>query len=131
MRTDILNYLLSQNLGTVTVSQELPWEENGVPLYIKNLKKVYVAEDEINIEPLISTLNADNIHTEVTSVRAYVACDAKQTPPNFSEIISAMTLAKNVVTDTGIWRRECVVNREYINDVLSTELEYRFTKILS
>lgn len=131
MRADILNYLQSQNLGTVTVSQELPWSENDLPLYVKNLKKVYVGEDEVTVEPLVSTLNADNIHTEVTSVTAYVACDAKQTPPNFSEIISAISTAKNIVTDTGIRRRECLITRDFQNDVLVTELEFRFTKLIT
>lgn len=129
MRQDILNYMLSQNLGVFTTSQELPWAENGNPLYLKNLKKVYVGEDEVTVEPLVTTLNADNIHTETTSVRAYVACDAKQTPPNYNDVIATMKEARLVVTDEGIRRRECIVTRDFVNDVIVTELEYRFTKL--
>jgi hypothetical protein len=130
MRQDILNYMLGQNLGVITASQELPWDSDGIPLYEKNLKKVYVDQDEITIEPLVITLNADNLHTETTSVRAYIACDAKQTPPNFNEAVLVMRNAMFAVTDTGIRQRNCAITRSYTADVLVTEFEFTFTKHL-
>lgn len=131
MRTDILNYMLSQNLGVITTSQELPWDSDGVALYVKNLKKVYVSESEVQVEPLIATLDGAIIDSEVTSVKAYVACDAKQLPPNFSDAVTVMRDAKDVVTDAGIRRRDCLISRSYDNDILVTELEFRFTKLLT
>lgn len=129
MRTEILDYLQSQNLGLFTVSREQPWSENDVPLYIKNLKKIYASEDSVEIVPLITTLNGNDVPSEVTSVTVYLACDAKQTPPNLSDVISSVSTAKNISTISGVHRRECSISRSYDNDVLITELEFRFTKI--
>jgi hypothetical protein len=129
MRTEILNYLQSQNLGLFTVSREQPWNENDVPLYLKNLKKIYVSEVSVEIVPLFATLNGLDIPSEVTSVTVYLACDAKQTPPNLSSIVNSVASAKNVSTIKGVNRRECSISRSYNNDVLITELEFRFTKL--
>lgn len=130
MREEILDYLQSQNLGTVTVTREQPWSENGLPLYIKNLKKVYASEDSVEIVPLLATLDGLDIPSEVTSVTVYVACDAKQVPSNFSDVVQAIRTAKNITTIAGVNRRECDVTRSYENDVLVTELEFRFTKLI-
>jgi hypothetical protein len=130
MRTEILNFLQSQNLGVFTTTTELPWVENGVPLYIKNLKKVYVSQDQVNVEPLVTTLDALIVSSEETSVTVYLACDAKQTPPNLDQVIQIIRQAKDVTTIDGVNRRDVVVNSTFEADVLVTELEFRFTKII-
>jgi hypothetical protein len=130
MRTEILNFLQSQNLGVFTTTNELPWVENGVPLYIKNLKKVYVSQDQVNVEPLVTTLDALIVSSEETSVTVYLACDAKQTPPNLDQVIQIIRQAKDVTTIDGVNRRDVVVNSTFEADVLVTELEFRFTKII-
>ncbi len=130
MRTEILNYLQSQNLGVFTTTTEQPWVENGVPLYIKNLKKVYVGQDQVTVEPLVTTLDAIIVSSEVTSVTVYLACDAKQTPASLEQVISVIRDAKNITTISGVNRRDCIVNTEFVNDVLVNELEFRFTKII-
>ena len=48
MRTEIIDYLGTLNLGTYKVASELPFDDNGQPLYIKNVKRIYVDTDEIN-----------------------------------------------------------------------------------
>lgn len=131
MRTEILNYVQALNLGTVTVSTELPWTDNTVPLYLKNLKKVYVDIDNVETEPFIQALNGLNISNEVTSIRLYFACDAKVLLPNYADIVTDLKAAKNITTITGIQRRECEVSTSTENDVLVTELQYRFTKLLT
>lgn len=130
MRTEILNFLQSQNLGVFTTTTELPWVENGVPLYIKNLKKVYVGQDQVNVEPLVTTLDSIIVSTEVTSVTVYLACDAKQTPANLDQVIGVVRQAKDITTIDGVNRRDCIVSTDYVNDVLVNELEFRFTKII-
>jgi len=129
MRTEILDYLQSQNLGTFTVTREQPWSENGVPLYIKNLKKVYASSESIESVPLITTFDGLDIPSEVTTVTVYLACDAKQSPPNLDQVITEVKAAKNISTVSAN-RRECTVLSSYENDVLLTELEFRFTNIL-
>jgi hypothetical protein len=129
MRTEILDYLQSQNLGLFTVTREQPWSENDVPLYLKNLKKVYVSQDSVEIVPLFATLDGLDIPSEVTTVTVYLACDAKQTPPNLDQVIAAVKTAKNITTITGVNRRECSVVSSYNNDLLVTELEFKFTKL--
>lgn len=129
MRDEILEFVQTLNLGTVTVSSELPWTDNNVPLYLKNLKKVYVDIDNITSEPFITTLNGLNISNEVTSVRIYFANDAKVLLPNYSDVVSALKEAKDITTIDGVQRRDVVVTTSIENDVLVTELEFRFTKL--
>lgn len=131
MRTEILEYCQGLNLGTVTVSTELPWVDNTVPLYLKNLKKVYIDTDNVEIEPFIQALNGLNITNEITSVKLYFACDAKVLLPNYDDIVTELKSVKNITTITGVQRRECVVSTSTETDVLVTELEYRFTKLLT
>lgn len=129
MRTEILNYLLSQNLGSFTTTQELPWNENTVPLYIKNLKRVYVDREEVETEPLFATLDALDVTSEVTSVTVYLACDAKQTPPDLDQVIAIVRGAKSVNVP-GVNRRNVEVVTSYENDVLIKEIIFSFTKII-
>ena len=131
MRTELLEYIQALNLGTVNVSAELPWTDSGVPLYLKNLKKVYIDVDNITAEPFIQALNGFNVSNEITSVRLYFACDAKILLPNYADIITELKAARNISTITGVQRRECDVSTTVENDVLVTEMEYRFTKLLT
>lgn len=131
MRTEILEYLQTLNLGAVTVSTELPWVENDVPLYLKNLKRVYVGTDVVTAEPFLQALNGFNLSNEVTSVSVYFACDAKVLLPNYSEILDDLKAGRNIVTIPGVQRREVDVSTSVESDVLVTEVEYRFTKLLT
>lgn len=131
MRDEILNYLRSQNLGVITVTTELPWSENGQALYLKNLKKVYVDRDNVEIVPLVATLDAVRIYSEVTTVSVYLGCDAKVLPPNLDQAIAVMRLGKNITTIDGVNRRDCDVATSYEGDVLVTQLDFRFTKTIT
>lgn len=129
MRTEILDYLQSQNLGTITVSREQPWSENGLPMYLKNLKKVYATQDQVENTPLITALDGFYIPSEVTTVTVFLACDAKQLPPNLDQVVNSIKTAKDIATIPGVNRRECSISTVYENDVLVTQLEFRFTKL--
>lgn len=129
MRAEILNYLQSQNLGVFTTTAELPWSENGLALYLKNLKKVYVDQEVVETEPLLTTLDALDISSEVTSVTVYLACDAKQPPANLDQVIEVIRTAKSV-TVSGVNRRVVEIATSYENDVLVKQLTFRFTKII-
>jgi len=131
MRTELLAYVQALNLGTVTVSTELPWTDNNIPLYLKNLRKIYIDIDNVTAEPFIQSLNGVNISNEITSVKLYFACDAKNLLPNYDDIITTLKAARNITTITAVQRREIDVASTVENDVLVTELEYRFTKLLT
>ena len=129
MRQQLLDYISTLNLGSFILSQELPWEESGTALYLKNLKKIYVDTTEYQDEPLIQTLSGSNVNNEISIVRVYFSCDAKQLPADYDDLVTDLKLGKDIVTDDGFLNRQCNVETNIANDVLSTTMEFRFTKI--
>lgn len=129
MRTEIVEYLDNQNLGGFILSRELPWSSSGEPLYTKNAKKIYVDKTQYSTDPLIATLDGLNITNTIYTVRLYFSNDAKQLPPSYDDLITTLRAAKDTTTITGVNRRDVVVSSAFEEDVLVTELEYRFTKL--
>jgi hypothetical protein len=129
MRTEILDYINTLNLGSFLISQELPWEESGTALYLKNLKKIYVDAPQYQNETLIAALNGLNINNETSVVRILFACDAKQTPANYEALVTDLKSAKDITTIEVVRSRQCDVSTDIENDALVTTLEIRFTKI--
>lgn len=129
MRTEIIEYLDDQNLGGFLLSRELPWSSSGQPLYTKNAKKIYVDKTEYSTDPLIATLDGINITNTIYSVRLYFSNDAKQLPPSYDDLITTLRAAKDTTLITGVSRRDVVVTSSFEEDVLVTELEFRFTKL--
>ena len=129
MRAELIDYIGTLNLGTIILSQESPWDESGSPLYLKNLRRVYVDWDETVSEPVITTFSGLYLSNETTTVRAYFAVDAKQIPANYEDVVRQLRLAQNITTVEGIHRRDCTVATSYVNDILVTELVYAFTKL--
>lgn len=129
MRLDIIDYFQTLNLGTFIPSTELPWSENGTPLYLKNLKKIYVDVDQYVVTPLITTLNGINITEDITAVRIFFANDAKSVPPNYEEVVQLIRSAKDIDAAVGYSRREVDVTTSFEADKLVTEIEIRFIKL--
>ena len=82
MRDEIVTFCQTLNLGSVTVSTELPYDESGAALYLKNLKKVYVSTDNVEITPITRSLDGSSVSNETLSVNVFFACDAKTLLPN-------------------------------------------------
>lgn len=131
MRQEVLDYINSLALGGYLLSNDSPWRDNGVPLYIKNLKKIYVDNTEYLSEPLIATLGTVRINQETQTTRIYFANDAKTVPSNYDTLVQDLRASKDIVIDEGFNRREADVRVSYENDVMVTEIEIRFTKISS
>lgn len=129
MRQEVIDYIQTLNLGTFIVSSEVPWDENGTPLYLKNLKKIYVGITEYTIDPVIITLGGVNITRDTAAVKVYLANDAKQMPPNYDDVVQQLISAKNINTTTGFNQRECSVQTEFNVDKLVTVVEIKFIKI--
>jgi len=130
MRTEVLEYIQTLDIGGYNVSNELPWSESGTELYVKNLKKIYVDIDQIQVDPQILTLDGTNINNEITIVRIFLANDAKQVPANYSDIINELKTAKDIEAAQGFTRRECQITTDIQADRLITTIELRFIKLI-
>ena len=127
MRSLLVDYFNSLNLGSFLLTQELPWSESGTPLYLKNPKRIYVDVTQFASEPLTVGLNGQHISQEVATVRVYFSADAKQLPADYEQVVSDLKLGRDIQID-GVFRRECEVSTDYENDMILTTLEFRFTK---
>jgi hypothetical protein len=131
MRQEVLDYITGLALGGFLLSQEVPWSDNTIPLYIKNLKKIYVDNVEYLSEPLIATLGTLSINQQTRTIRIYFANDAKTVPSNYDTLVEDLITVKDIDLADGTNRREADVRVSYENDVMVTEIEIRFTKISS
>jgi len=130
MRTEIIDYINTLSLGSFTVSNELPWTDSGTTaLYLKNLKKVYVDIAEYSHDTLLTTLDGMVINSDAISVRIYFACDAKQLPGNYDDLVVALRTCKDIDLEDGSYRRLSSVSTSFESDMLVTELQIRFTKL--
>jgi hypothetical protein len=129
MRQEIIDYCQNLSLGGFTVSNELPFSDSGVALYLKNVKSIYVDIPQYATEAIIRTLDAISISDEVTTVRLYFSADAKSLPANYETLVSDLRTAKDSDTITGYARREVDVQTEFTLDMLVTQLTFRFTKL--
>lgn len=130
MRQTILDILKALSLGTFSVTEELPWSSSGVPLYVKNFKKIYVDQPQTVTEELIPLLSGCSILNEITTVRVYFTTDAKQLPNNYDTLAAAIKASKDNTSITGFSKRECDVSTSFEADSMVTEFEFRFTKII-
>ena len=131
MRQAIWDHIDALSKGTFSLTNELPWDSSGLPLYLKNVKRIYVNVDQVTEELLYATLNGVCINNEITTISAYFACDAKQLPTNYETIVSGIRNAKSTASITGVTRRECDVTTTVEADMLVTEFEFRFINVIN
>lgn len=126
---DTLKANLDVSLATsnVSVSSELPYESGGITLYNKNMKFVYLDEDNISKTELINCLdNNDVIETE-TTVQAFLSVDAKNQPGDIDTIVANIINSRNSISGQVI--RECEMTTETEADVLTYTFDYRFVTV--
>jgi hypothetical protein len=116
--------LASSNVST---SSELPFDSSGTPLYEKNMKKVYLDEDNILREPLVETLDFNHVENVVTTVTAYLTIDAKNPIGDIDTITSAIINSKNAVS--GQITRNCDMTTSFDADKLTYQFNFEFTTI--
>ena len=130
MRSQLLDQIHALAVNSLRVSNELPYDESGTPRYVKNPRTIFVDRDTIDSSPLFATLDASvDITTETTSVSVFFTTDAKNPPSSLESTIQDLRQLRNLIDSAGSNRRECLVSREYVGDLLVTELEYRLTKL--
>jgi len=99
MRTELLSAITSatSTLTQFAVSQELPWEQNGTPLYRKNMKKIYVDNARVEQTTLIPTLNGGEVFQNDLITEVYLAVDAKNPPSQLDSAITKILGTKSTV----------------------------------
>lgn len=130
MRTEILDYFKANKVNGYTLTQELPWDTSGNPLYLKNFKYIYVDSDQIAQEPLIDVLNGTGIVNEITTVRTYITTDAKNQPSNYATMVSTFMNARLDTDITGVTQRATQVSTEFIGDAQVTQFEFSFRELI-
>jgi len=128
MRQEVIDYCQSISLGSFTVSSEIPFDDSGVPLYLKNVKRIYVDLPQYATDRLVSALDGLTVSNELATVRVVFSADAKSLPANYETLVSDLRLARDIALD-GVYRREVDVKTDFEQDMLVTELELRFTKL--
>jgi hypothetical protein len=130
MRAQLLTAITSatSTLTQFAVSQELPWEQNGTPLFRKNMKKVYVDKTYQEEAVLIPTLDYRNISQDNLICRTYLAVDAKNTPSQLDQIVTKILACKD---QTGIvnFVAESDYTLDKQEDVLIYTFEFRLNTI--
>jgi len=129
MRTEVLDYIEGLSLGTFTVTRDLPYDASGNALYLTNVKKIYVDEEQITSEPLVQGLDGLHINNQVQSVSIYFTADAKQLPANYDDLLSDLRGARDITSVSGVNRREIEESSDFQGDLIVKTLEIRFNTV--
>jgi len=125
MRAELLAFLTTAtSTATVKTVSELPWNTAGEPLYLKNMKKMYLDQTQRVETTLIPTLDGNDVFQRDLLVTGYFAVDAKNEPTGLSQAITTILSAKDKtgITNFGV---ESDYTTEIQDDVIIYTVEYR------
>jgi hypothetical protein len=125
MRQALLNYLTPALTGTIKTSNELPFEQGGSALYIKNMRKVYLDEPEVEQTQLVPTFDED-VNQNITTVRGYLATDAKNRNSDLDTALITLANARTQADISSSFRKEFDYTTTIDADKIIYEFEYRF-----
>lgn len=108
---------------------ETPYDESGIPLYVKNPKKVYVSVDQTETAPLIRTLNSANISTTNTSATVFFSVDAKSVPSTLDTTTSTIKGILYDIDHAGSNSRSVNTNISTEGDLLVVAVEFTLTRL--
>ena len=130
MRAQLLSAITSatSTLTQFAVSQELPWNQNGNPLYTKNMKKIYVDNERKEQTTLITVLDGNNVLEDSVSTLVYLAVDAKTTPTQLSSVITKILGVKDSLNIAN-FQSESDYVADKQEDVLIYTFEFRLNTI--
>lgn len=130
MRSELIDYFKSLKLKNYRVSDELPFDQSGNPLYVKNPKTVYTDLRQSTQEQVIAILGNHGIFHEIHSISVFFTTDAKNLPSDYSTTVDNIQAARDVeVANQPYFRREVDISTEYLGDLMVTQFDFRFTKI--
>ena len=133
-REAIISGISALNLGTFAVTNELPWDAAGTPLYQKNFKVFYVDEPDSEESALFNTLcggggSLPNLANKTTTISVFVTVDAKNRPANYDSLVNSVQAVKNSTAIENVRSREVDVITTFNADALLTEFVFRFTEM--
>lgn len=131
MRSVIWNYIKALKLKSITLTEHLPWEDNGGPLYHHNKKHVYVDTAQSQQNPLIDALNGSGAVDEITTVSVYFVNDAKKLPPDYDSVVESIKGARTAPGTEGYIQKTCNVSSSYIEDAIITQIVFSFRKLIT
>ena len=133
MRTQLIAAITTATTSAYTnagfrVSSQQPFEQGGNPLYLKNLKTVYVGADETEETVLIPVVRGSEVFRVDIICEAYLAVDAKNPPALLDAYVTAIlgTKANTGITNFGVESDYTVETQE---DVLIYTFEFRMNTI--
>ena len=129
MRAQLLSAITAavSTLTQFAVSTELPWSQGDLPLYRKNMKKVYVDRDDREQTLLYPVFVGQDVYDYLLTTRVYVAVDAKNTPSQLDTLITKIISAKDTTTLVTS-ATECDYSIDKNEDVLIYTFEFRFAE---
>ena len=130
MRAELLTALTSatSTLTQFAVVQELPWEQNGTPLFRKNMKKIYVDRDRNEESTLFAVFNGPDVYEDVLICDVYLAVDAKNPPSQLDSVITKI-LGCKLTTNVINFGSEADYTLDKDEDVLIYNFEFRMNTI--
>jgi hypothetical protein len=130
MRAELITAITSatSTLTQFAVSQELPFEQAGTPLYRKNMKKVYIDKEHKEEATLFTVLDGNNILQDNIITNAYVAVDAKNPPTQLDTLITRILSAKDSLNIVN-FQAESDYVADKQEDVLVYTFEFRLNTI--
>ncbi len=112
---------------SVSISAELPFDSAGEPLYNKNMKFVYLGEDQISKEVFITTLDDADVSQTETSVTGFLSVDAKNPLTDIETVVASIINSRNSVADQ--ITRDCEMTTSIDADVLTYEFNFNFITV--
>lgn len=128
MREEFIELLKKLDIVSYKVSEELPFSNSNIPMYIKNVKYIYVDNEISTIETLIPIMSGVNVEVDIQTIRIYLSNDAKKLPPDYNTLVSLIKNTKEDITGN-YYKRDCVIENNYENDISVTTFEFKFYKI--
>ena len=128
-RSDLITQITTNLSGhsNISISEELPFDSGGIPLYDKNLNVVYVDEEELVVEQLYRTLDQGNVNQTTTTLTAYLSTDAKNQFNDINTVVANLLIARNVVTN--VTDSNSDYETEITDDVITYTFEYNFITV--
>jgi hypothetical protein len=125
MRAQLLSYLTTAtSTATIKVVSELPWNTAGEPLYLKNMKKMYLDQTQVEQTTLIPTLNGGDVYQDDLTVTGYFAVDAKNLPSGLDSAITTILSARDKIGVSN-FGSEADYTTDIQDDVIVYTVEYR------
>lgn len=130
MRALIIDLIQATDTGQLTLSQEFPYSADATPLYVKNLRKIYVDVMQMSRNQFLPTLDNNAVNNIINTIRVYFAQEARSNE-TYEDIVSNLIGIKDHadIRALAYYNRNANAVTEYVDNILVTTIEYEFTKL--